>query len=185
MGLSDDKYNMNDFEKLIKDNEYTINYLSQKYFLPSHTVDDIRQIILITIWEKFRLYDKAIASFPTFISTIVKREFSNRIVKSQAQKRTPPGNKILSLDATLQQDDFRNLHQMISSPQSPINYKEELEELLPILSVREKKVLLLRLRNYKYSEIQQILPLTKKQVQRTLYRIKQKAKFKRSISMQK
>jgi len=71
-----------------------VKFLVRKYFLPGSERDDVLQEGYAALYQAILTFDGEKASFPTFASTVVRRQLITRIRAEQNRKRRVTGNTI-------------------------------------------------------------------------------------------
>ena len=165
------------FNKLNEDNKKSIEYQVNKYFLPSLDKDDIRQEILLHLWQKRHRFDQERGTWSNYINMTIKSFMTHKIEQSNSTKVKP--NHMQSLDKTWtnSKNETISLLSILSSKEYTecLELKELFQFLIPKLSSVERETLLLYVKRYSAKQIAKKLEKDSKQVYNTLWRIKNKA----------
>ena len=152
-----------------------------KYSSGGVDLNDLIQEGMLGLNEAINSYDENnTASFGTYAKICVERKIASMIKSTKRYK-----NKILneSLALEIDDDDLTIDKFLVDTESNPsdlvINYiweKDVLDKLNQMLTDSEKKVFELKMSNFNYKEIAEILDKTPKSVDSTLQRIKEKLK---------
>lgn len=192
------KYEYNDYELLdyiCESNEDATKILYDKYKAVIETIarskvnngiglefNDLVQEGMIGFSEAIRDYkDQKDVTFYTFASLCIERQILTAIKKATRDKHKLLNGSI-SLDYTYDEDS--NMYDNISddtqqSPEDKVIEMEEEKQLYGIivdkLSSFEKQVFDLKIKDFSYKEIGQLLNVDSKKIDNAIQRIKQKA----------
>ncbi len=142
--------------------------ISSKYFISAFDKEDIIQEGLIGLYKAIRDYnpDKKI-NFRSFIYYVIKKRIYSLLRDSNRQKRLI--KEVVELKENLKIIIEDNKEERIGN-------REIIEKVKNKLSNLERSILKLYLNNLSYKEIEENLKITKKQIDNTLKRIKEKIK---------
>jgi RNA polymerase sporulation-specific sigma factor len=190
----------NDFELLYligENNEDAVNILYNKYYpvvelkakqyLNSSInkgldLNDLIQEGMIGLSQAIKDFkDKKDVKFSTFASLCIEREIQTAVTKADRQKHKAL-NDSLSLDYVFDDNERPLLDYLVSeNSTNPENYlvdleseKEIYEKVQSSLTNFEKEVFKLKINNFSYKEIAEILNKSPKSIDNTLQRIKNK-----------
>lgn len=125
--------------------------------------DDLTSEAMIGLWEAILNYRiNKDASFRTFAHICIERKIINLLRTSQRIKRTPIPKYTPPVSTALQ---------------DTLVPKELLNDILPLLSKLERKILLMRVRGFTYNEIALRLAINPKAVDNGLKRLRDKTKL--------
>lgn len=166
------------FKLLIKKYDGLISSYANYFYLEGHEVDDIRNIIITTIWKSLKGYRLSRGSFNSYISKRINNTFFILIRNSKRQKRSP--HLIVSLDSKEDDKQF-SLGEILSDVK--IGSYEDKEEfkylnkmLLLVLSPKERLVYSSLIERYSRQKLADRLKCSIKSINNSLDRIKTKAK---------
>lgn len=174
-------------ETLIAAYEPLVVSIAAKYNRPD-IFDDLKQEGYCAILQAAKKFDESLdVSFITLVVYYVKRNMDRCINRDKTIR--PPFNKfdavvpqVVSMDAPINPNNYHDeelsVKDTIQSPTAEVEeqvmYSETLRKLVELLSDEERKILLLRLKQYSFKEIAEKLGLTEKQVATRTQKIRAK-----------
>jgi RNA polymerase sporulation-specific sigma factor len=178
-------------EALISRYKNFVKFRSKFYFLAGGDNDDIIQEGMIGLFKAIRSYDgDRFCSFRTFADICIKRQIISAVKRANRKKHIPL-NSYVSIDETINNDDYYFLNKPLGTnisfekkldPQEMLIKREEFlntqGEVVEKLSDFEKNVFYLFEKEFSYREIAENLGTSKKSVDNALRRIKIKIKKK-------
>lgn len=166
---------------LIKKYSYLAKREERFFFLVGGEAEDIYQEGMIGLFKAIRDFEDGTgASFVTFATLCVRRQIQKAVTASNRGKNSPMRDYVSI-------EDKENIDTDMPHEKSPLDIYLENERLQSLLSriiecltLREKKVFDLYIQNYSYENIALELGVSKKSVDNTITRIKNKARQKYS-----
>ena len=168
-------------EELMQRYGESVKRISRSFFLVGGDIEDIAQEGLIGLYKAIRNFNETReASFKTFAHMCIKHQIQN-LIKHASSLKNKVLSESISLDPTLADEAigiFVTFPIDENSPESTLIAKEDefefQEKIRKNLSDNEKKVLSLYLNGYSYEEIANKLGGSKKNVDNSLTRVKNK-----------
>lgn len=174
-------------EELIRAYEPLIISIAARYNRPD-MFEDLKQEGAAAILQAARKFDESLGvSFVTLAVYYIRRNMDRCVNKSKAIR--PPFNKpntevpqVVSMDTpvnTNKSDDKElrvedTIQSSTADVEEKVIYNETLRKLVELLSDEERKILLLRLKQYSFKEIAEELGLTERQVATRTQKIRAK-----------
>lgn len=171
------KTNNLNFEKLLEECKEIIIFYSSYFFIDNYNEEDLKQVILLTIWNSLDSFDSDKSNFKTYIKIRIFNSLSFILRKAKQKKRN---NNNISLDK--KDDEDNSLLEKISN-NDHLHHYDDIEEfnylqseLVKVLSGLEKIVYFHHIRGEGRTSISRMMKCSYKSVDNTLERIKDKAK---------
>lgn len=197
----------NDYELLnyiSENNEEAINIMYEKYkpliygiankMLKTNKVsglelNDLVQEGMLALSKAIDRFDESNeTTFYTYAKTCIERKIMSQLITSNRLKRKILNDSV-SIDATYTKEDINDIDYLFrsenSNPEKILLSEEKINDLMDIASDEltdfELQVFHLKINNFDYKEIADILEKTPKSIDNAIQRIKQKLKNKINI----
>uniref|UniRef100_A0A7C5V5L2 Sigma-70 family RNA polymerase sigma factor n=1 Tax=Caldicellulosiruptor owensensis TaxID=55205 RepID=A0A7C5V5L2_9FIRM len=174
-------------EELIRAYEPLIISIASKYNKPD-IFEDLKQEGAVAILQAAQKFDESLGvSFITLAMYYIKRNIDRCVKRSQTIR--PPFNKfdaivpqVISMESVINANSHvddeelkvKDTIQNTANVEEQVAYNETLRKLVESLTDEERKILLLRLKQYSQSEIADKLGMSKRQVAAKMQKIRAK-----------